>query len=94
MDVRVITLRYQEGLQGFPEEALRRIVNGYVPSAAPRLRVNPSHWQHSRHSWLLSPNSRTLEFSLPVLAAYPVTASRPQLPQRPRTAGAPRPAWI
>ena len=40
MDVRVITLRYQEGLQGFPEEALRRIVNGYVPSAAPRLRVN------------------------------------------------------
>lgn len=28
MDVRVITLRYQEGLQGFPEEALRRAISG------------------------------------------------------------------
>ena len=28
MDVRVITLRYQEGLQGFPEEALRRVISG------------------------------------------------------------------
>ncbi len=28
MDVRVITLRYQEGLQGFPEEALRKAISG------------------------------------------------------------------
>lgn len=28
MDVRIITLRYQEGLQGFPEEALRKAISG------------------------------------------------------------------
>ena len=28
MDVRVITLRYQEGLQGFPEDALRKAISG------------------------------------------------------------------
>ena len=28
MDVRVITLRYQEGVQGFPEEALRKAISG------------------------------------------------------------------
>ena len=43
MDVRVITLRYQEGLQGFPEEALRRIVNGYVPSASQREPARDGH---------------------------------------------------
>jgi len=28
MDVRVITLRYQGGVQGFPEEALRKAISG------------------------------------------------------------------
>lgn len=28
VDVRVITLRYQEGVQGFPEEALRKAISG------------------------------------------------------------------
>ena len=28
MDVRVITLRYQDALQGFPEEALRKAISG------------------------------------------------------------------
>jgi len=28
VDVRVITLRYQEGLQGFPEEALKKAISG------------------------------------------------------------------
>jgi hypothetical protein len=28
MDVRVITLRYQEGMQGFPEGALRQAIAG------------------------------------------------------------------
>lgn len=28
MDVRVITLRYQDGVQGFPEEALRKAISG------------------------------------------------------------------
>lgn len=28
MDIRVITLRYQDGLQGFPEEALRTAISG------------------------------------------------------------------
>ena len=28
MDVRVITLRYQDALQGFSEEALRKAISG------------------------------------------------------------------
>jgi hypothetical protein len=28
VDIRVITLRYQEGVQGFPEEALRKAISG------------------------------------------------------------------
>ena len=28
MDVRVVTLRYSDGLQGFPEEALRKATAG------------------------------------------------------------------
>jgi superfamily II DNA helicase RecQ len=28
MDIRIITLRYQEGVQGFPEEALRKAISG------------------------------------------------------------------
>jgi len=51
MDVRVITLRYQDALQGFSEEALRKAISGReegLEEARRPLYRELKHWRNER----------------------------------------------
>ncbi len=59
MQVRVVTMRYQEGLQGFPEDALRAATFGKtvldVREYSASGRLTRSAWRHGDTESFLVP---------------------------------------